>query len=58
MNGNQRSRGKLAVGLGAMGFEHKIMEIDKGKKIYSKNPLEEAAVSVGTGEESPHKDWS
>ena len=41
--GFKRSRGKLAVGLGALGIEHKIMDNYVDKKIYAKNLLKEAA---------------
>ena len=46
-------RSKLAVGLGAVGFEHKIKEIYAGKKISAKSLLKEAAVALGLGEEWP-----
>ena len=38
----KRSRGKLATGLGAQGFEHKITELHAAKKIHAKNLLKEA----------------
>ena len=54
------SPGKLAVGLGQLGFEHKIIEIHAGKKMYAKTLMKEgaAALRVGEGwpEESPEKE--
>ena len=45
MSGMMRSRGKLAAGLGALGFDHKTMQIHAGKKICAKN-LKEAVVAL------------
>ena len=42
----KRSRGKLAVGLGFLGLERKIMEIYVGKRMYTKNLLEHAAAAL------------
>ena len=39
----KRSRGKLATGLGAQGFDNKITELYAAKKIYGKNLVTEAA---------------
>ena len=56
----KRSRGRLAVGLGFLGLEHKIIEIQGGKMMYATNLLEEAAAALSAGEEcpneSPHKE--
>ena len=59
----ERSRGKLATGLGAQGFKHKIMEFYAAKKIYAKNLLKEVAEAMRLGEEfhneTPHKEeWA
>ena len=55
----KRSRTELTVGLGSLGFEHKIMEIHAGKKIYAKNLLKEAAMALSVDNEwlneSPRK---
>ena len=42
----KRSGGKLAAGHGAMGFEHKVMDIYAGKKICAMNLLKEAVVAL------------
>ena len=41
-----KGRSELAVGLGAVGFEHKTMEINAGNKFYVKNLLQEAVATV------------
>ena len=46
------SRGKLATGLGAHGFEHKIREFYAAKQIYAKIMWKEAVAAV-----SPNKEW-
>ena len=60
MFGEKRSRGNLAVGLGSVGFEHKIKHIYAGKKIFGKNLLKDAGVASSMGkewlDESPHKE--
>ena len=38
----KRLRGRLAVGLGSLGFERRIMETYAGKKMYANDLLEEA----------------
>ena len=49
--GEMRSRGKLAADLDALGFEHKIMEMYAGKKMYAKNLFKEAAAALSVGKE-------
>ena len=54
----KRWQGKLAAGLGALGFEHEIMDVYAGKEICAKNMLKDAAVAVSLAKgwpiESPH----
>ena len=58
--GEKRSRGKFALGLGAMRFEHKIMQILRRQEDLRENLLKEAAVALRMGQEwlseSPHKE--
>ena len=49
--GEIRSRGKVSVGLGSLGFEHKIMDTGAGMKIYAKNMLKETAAALSAGTE-------
>ena len=51
LDGEMRSRGKLAADLDALGFEHKVKEMYAGKKMYAKNLFKEAAAALSVGKE-------